>query len=194
MEDWEAGLGFFLSLSGGNLWIQIQVRLVDCLQMLAGWHLQILPWVLKDSWLVGRQVTLMEYEVSNNDRPGDSARNIQKKHNTWFTARSTFFPQWKLLLCERANQSRQVKNKMHKNIEEIPILMLLRKLMSFLNFPRALSLFCFFNNECSKAKQLLRTAMNFLTACNCRCTVIQQVLSCARNTQLGSKDCQTGVT
>lgn len=53
-EGWEAVLGFFPSASGGSLWIQMQVRLVDCLQMLAGWHLLILPRVLKVSWLVER--------------------------------------------------------------------------------------------------------------------------------------------
>lgn len=87
MEGWEAVLGFFPSVSGGNLWIRIQVRLVDCLQMLAGWHLLILPWVLKVSWLVGRRVKLMEHEF-NNDRPGDNARNIQKNrtHGTQLEA------------------------------------------------------------------------------------------------------------
>lgn len=87
MEGWEAVLGFFLSASGGNLWIQVRVRLVDCLQMLAGWHPPVLPWVLKVSWLVGRWVKLMEHGV-NNDRPGDNARNIQKNwtHGTQLEA------------------------------------------------------------------------------------------------------------
>lgn len=88
----------------------------------------------------------MEHEVSNNDRPGDSARNIEKKQSTRHTARSTFFPQWKLSLCERANQSRQVKNKMHEDISKMLVLMFLRPPLSFLGFPKALSpfLFCCF--------------------------------------------------
>lgn len=38
MEGWEAVMDFLLSVSGENLWIQVQVRLVDCLQLLADWQ------------------------------------------------------------------------------------------------------------------------------------------------------------
>jgi len=88
MEGWEAVMDFLLSVSGENLWIQVQVRLVDCLQLLADWHLPILPWVLKVSWLVRRWVKLMENEVNNTDQPGDNARNIQKNrtHGTQLEA------------------------------------------------------------------------------------------------------------
>lgn len=84
MEGWAAVLGFFLSASGGNLWIQVQVRLVDCLQRLAGWHLPVLPWVLKVSWLVGRWVRLMNMKlimIGQGTMPGTFRKTEHMAHS-----------------------------------------------------------------------------------------------------------------
>lgn len=84
MEGWAAVLGFFLSASGGNLWIQVQVRLVDCLQRLAGWHLPVLPWVLKVSWLEGRWVRLMNMKlimIGQGTMPGTFRKTEHMAHS-----------------------------------------------------------------------------------------------------------------
>lgn len=65
---------------------------------------------------------------------------------------------------------------MYEDIEKMLVLVFLRKLLNSLTSLKPFSglyFFFFFNKEDSKAKQLLRTAMNFLTACSCSGTVTE---------------------
>lgn len=66
---------------------------------------------------------------------------------------------------------------MYEDIEKMLVLVFLRKLLNSLTSLKPFSglfvFLVFFNKEDGKAKQLLRTAMNFLTACSCSGTVTE---------------------